>query len=394
MSLYQTKVSYTKLLSFFLLCLSPLISFLYSIYLVIKRKNFSLIIISIPISLIFLSMPWASDTISNFKTYLSEGYLSSDSLYINTAQYLKYNFKFDFYLFYFFTLVVIFYSKFYFIKKYNELNLNSYIFFLVVLFLTISYRDISDLNRTYLACSIFIVAYYLYVFEKKIVLPFFLVFVAVNIHSFVFLAFFISVLANIFKEIKFKYFILCMVVAFQSNFILNYLVNNISFISEYSYYITGERWGLMKLLPGNIIMRVADLLVIFSFLYVYRQYARSKIYKFIFFLSVLIVSFLMYRTFYERTIILFYISIPMLLFLGKDIKMKYKVIMVILLLLRFLFYNVYTHGYILYRYLDVICYYNFYVDNIVKLFYLPCLLYLNNSNFTDLEIYKIYFQVI
>lgn len=389
--LINKHINKNSLVMFILLGVSPLLSMLYVIRELLRRNEIPPILSSIPIAIIIVSMPWLSDTLNNFNSYLTTDYFTSGSFYINSAQTLNYYFSLEYSFFYFLTVCFMFYVKLIVINKYNSRALTDFYFFLAIVVLCLSFRDIADLNRTYLGASLFLLGYLLFEMENKKITAIFLFALSFLVHSFCLIPVAVFFACKFIPKIKLRYLFITFIVSLQFTTILDFIISITPFFKNLEYYIHGEAWGKMSLLPGNIALRLLDFSVMASILYFYRSHAKENIFKLLFILAMLAILFVEYRTFYERITMLLYVCLPIVCFLKTKLNLSQKIIVISALLARSLFYNVYTHGYVLYENTGDLAYYHYYMDNLVRLLYYPNLLYINSFAFWDNEIFRNYF---
>lgn len=409
----------TKIHQLFLFLINPLLGLSYSFILMLRKSsNFSPIIIASSISLIFVYLPLMYDTSSNYyRTYLiTYRQFYEPKVYNLIAYYLNYYFDVQYMtvvLIYTIFILFIWFSIFNYFKKITILSTQDYYFMLAFVFLIVIYRNIMDLNRFYLAISI--ILFLLYYIEKNKNINKLLFFtissMAVIIHPgtiplvlLLYIVYFINLSYMFFLLLPF----VSLVFALFSYQILDFIMNQFAslFFSPHTlalyqnYASVNSQWGAGHIRKALIYIRYIEVFLMLLFYYIGLKLLKENIdtsigikFTLIFFPIVIVV--LPFLTMYERYSIAFFVF-SSFIFYHYIVQKKYKsfvaLTVISLLLVRFLFINLFLYGNIFTsEYNNIILDENKKIELMLKPLYYPTplLLWIEVNGYSDEVIAKI-----
>ncbi len=343
-----------NILSFFI---NPVLSLIFSIFLLINEKKISIILLSLSISLILIYQPLMYDTSSNFYLYF---YQRGDSLYNLTAQFFHNLYGLNYYHIIFLYTFIIMYTWFKPIFFHINHSGNNKIYFLLILLsiFSLSYRNIMDLNRTMLSISIsfYYVFYINYKYKYNLLKFISFSIISLLIHPISIIIYISLLLSKKIKNINiyFLYILFCIFIGlFFSSIIKNISLITSSYDSyifnSISYYLNSDKWGEINYTFNFLLRKIIELTICLLTLYIsFKEKKKNNnknnfLYNLIILLSGICLLFMDFKTFFERTFLilnLFYIS---LYFYKKNLNIT-DIILSILILIYFFSINFIVYG--------------------------------------------------
>lgn len=394
------KINKEQIIIYSALCISPFFCFITSFYFIFKRKVFSVFALSLSITMMFIFYPLMYDTIANFNVYygnvVTDFTQISNDLYINLATILKDKFGLGFIYFYAIGVFVIFNIKLKILNigLNNKSSIQAYYIYLFIFVCSIYYRDIADLNRTYLSLSLSLFGiYFIFIRDRvNILLGCFFLFLSVGIHSFGFIVIFLILISKNVNVKRYQLFIILLSVlfCFFSKSIFLFIADHVDFFKPLRFYITSETWGRNTLTIDKIFLKVLDVAIMATCIFYFKNNTNNIIYKMLYFIFIIAICVFFYQTFFERITVLFYIFLPLLFTLQSKLNIKILIFLVGLILVRFLFYNFFLYGHAFYN-SDIVLNKNDINGNILKSFYYPSIMYFYDIGNSDVYINSHYF---
>ncbi|MDQ9833121.1 EpsG family protein [Acinetobacter soli] len=270
------------------------------------------------VALISVYFPVMWDTSSNFfmsyfGTYWG-GFGDTYRPYISIPSYFMFQYNFDFYYFIFFSVFFITYTWsriVYESTKELKLKYKGIILFSILL-LTFNYRDILDLNRSALACSIFF--YYIFLIKNKNILKFlFFISLSIYIHNFmmVYLILYILSFIKLSAKINKIFLISSLFLGISLPFIVSMfssIIVNIPIVgSGLYYYLYGDSFGVQTFTLGALLKRIVDVFLIgfVTYLILSKDQTNNRIVQLILYSACLCLVFSSFVTFFERSSLAF-----------------------------------------------------------------------------------------
>ena len=408
------KVNKSIFLQWVLFFLNPFLSFLFSLYLlVIKKKRISYLVLSSSIALFLAYAPLMYDMSSNYYLTLSATYLSENFNYLRPynafilfiAKSINVEFMTIILYFYIFILTIWFVV----FNYYRSLALKQwqYLFLYAILFSSIIFRSITDLNRFYLSISILLLIFYFIEIRKIknifIILALAIVSILIHISSAVFI--FLYLIS--FLKIHFRYFIflpiLGLIFGIFSSQVIDLMLHTpfFSFFDSNTYerfvaYSSNQsEFGIYDIRGRILILRIIEfslmIFIYFKTILYLKNNQNDILIKYLMILLSLALFLFDYRTFYERTSIVFFLFAAILIYrmiIAKE-KDMFLILIVGLFFLRFLFINLVLYGYIYTSaYNHVLKNHDNKIGMALKPLYYPTLLLLNigNNGYSDIYI--------
>ncbi|HEJ9437743.1 TPA: hypothetical protein ACKRFJ_001477 [Proteus mirabilis] len=305
----------------FLFLINPFLSFIYSLFIFIKKGNKISIFFSLSLSLILIYFPIMYDTSNHFYYILNnKENLNIDfqeniffNSYINAPIILGKYFKIDFYYFYYFYIFIsiFLWSKLVSLSN-NKCNIkNKEIYAVLLLLFSFNYRDLMDLTRSFLSYSI--VFFYIICFRKKNLLNNVLfMYLSLAIHFstiFIWLLFFISKI-KVFRVKSYTVgFISCLIVGSIFPFLMLAIKNIVLLIpgelgAKTYFYIYGSDFAIRDFSIGPFLKKSFNYIIIIIFsIHSLRLLSLNKndtILKLTIIISSLSLLFIQYVTLFER----------------------------------------------------------------------------------------------
>ncbi|WP_371858852.1 EpsG family protein [Vibrio comitans] len=380
-----------------MLLVSPLLSAFYGVVNLFNNKH-NPIIIAFSLSMIFIYLPLPYDMSSNFFSTQYSTSLEYLKLYNYLPFYSKGVLPYAFWVFCY--TFIIFYIWFYILRDICEHKNNKRIVFTVIIFLLmLTYRDVLDLNRTYLAYSIMLFGFYNGFIGKRKGLVVTCIILAMFLHSSSILLGLLALIPSSNKRVQ--VLLLPLIGLLLGSYLVNFIVGNVKafqfllsgeVVSKINNYTGDSVWGISQLPISLQIRRICEWVLFYSFciyLYLFKEKLERK--DFIYSMLLFVTSvFWDYRTLYERYA-LFTLMYLIVIISQIGIKSYYKMIFVVLLSFRFFIVNFYSYGHLFTCKNDIVINCNPVIGNYLKLFYIPTPLLLNiNIGNSDEFIYKYY----
>lgn len=368
------KFSTNIIFQYLLLLLNPFLSFIFSFYLLFfKNRKKSVFVIAISISLIFVYFPIMYDTSSNFYLQIASSYSSHffDELKIYNIFILyieeELNLEYMHVILLFATISI--YIWFYIFSKYLKqvLDQKTLFFMIIVVFSSLIYRNIMDLNRFYLATSIILLLVYTIEIEKinnkylKILIILFTSYISINIHIsmalllFLYFITYLPIKKNIYYILPFLALILNFIsgILFEQFFMIQSFlgIQDTEVVDKIGRY-TGSsfEWGANALNRIDYFQRIIEIPLLFIIYYLginqLDKQKRNKHIKFTLLLASVVLFLLSYKALYERYIIVFFLFSIFLIYPLIIDNVRKNIIKVILCfyILRFLTINILMYG--------------------------------------------------
>jgi len=363
-------ISKYVMLQYLAFLLNPLLSLIVSFFYLIKKSSkVSIIILSMSIALIFIYLPLMYDTSSNFYMNASALYnlesVFNLRLYNMIPLYLKESFDIQFMTVIFFYSSFILYIWFSILLHYKQYaKSNQVIYFLIAFtFLSLIYRDIMDLNRFYLATSLFLLFLYLYeVKKKKYSLIYIILFsiLGMQIHTAFLLFIVLFIVSNNISNLFFYKvypFVMIILSLFSVKIFLllfNLPILNIQpelFNMIEGYFSANNKWGAAYIDAGHILLRIIEVILILIIYYIgilrLKDNKKDTVVKFTLLLAGLVLFLLKFNALYERYSLAFFLFSILLIYSNiikkKKVSLRY-ISIIVLMLIRFLFINFFIYG--------------------------------------------------
>ena len=394
---------------FILFLINPFLGLLSSLYYMLK-KNFSFNALSaaLSLSLIFIYLPIMYDSSGRFYLYYYQQksqFLDID-LYNKIIIFLHQLFNIQYMSVIYLYTAFILYTWFFIFKYYKEYaqSNRTIVFMCTYLISSILYRNIMDLERFYLSVSILIIT--LFLIENKIkrinsILLILISFIAVLIHSGVFLVILLILIARLNFNIKILKIlpILAFIFASNSYYYLSLLLELpiFSFVDSQtmhliqSYIDPNSIWGSKDVRFSLVILRYIEVFLLLLIYYKGVELLKNQNslgIKITLLLAIVVIIFLPYVTLYERYSTTFFIFSIFIVYpyILENKKSLFLYLVLFLFILRSLFVNYHIYGIIFTsEYNDILPNENKKIEMISKPFFYPTaiLLWIEENGYSD-----------
>lgn len=394
------KISKTEILHLLILFVNPFLSVVLASWFLLWRHKVNMLALSVALSSIFIYLPLAADTASNFFAYLSfsnvEEAFFNRGLYLAIIKYLNECCNLQYMTVVFFSLILTMFIWFkvfeYFSEKSRDYASYSYMLFFVI-FSLVELR-MMGLNRNYLAITLL----FLFIFWKDIKLYkniwiYLLVVIAIFIHPSVLLLILLYFFAKIFHNIKIYLlgFIFASIGAFLMFPMLEYISTLLLKLNQpilsytLDYYIHSPIHGYIAMFGFYLKIRVIEIPFLFILYYMGIQLMIDNNSVWIRFILLLILTTLLFffmHSLYERYSIATYIFASLIVYyyiLEKGTRNFVLPLLTVLLIVRFLYLNIMNYGYIYSDngYIKVLPNHSKKVEMMIKPAYIPLLFLLD-----------------
>ncbi|HIH4995871.1 TPA: EpsG family protein [Morganella morganii] len=338
-----------------LLLINPLISLLYSLFVFIKRESDISLFFSLSLALILIYFPLMYDTSNHFYYAFYNKSINLDNFeeniffnsYITLPIILGKIFNIDYYyFFYLYTAISLyFWSKIVYHAKTTNVTVYNVTFIpLLILLLSFNYRDLMDLNRSFLSYSI--VFYFILCKKNKNIYSFSLFFYfSLTVHftvGAIWMIYFISRSKLLTKKFYYLLFFTCIIFGFIMPYLMSLFQSVISLIpgelgAKLYYYSYGSNFAIREQSVGPILKKSLSCVIIILFCFHLIHLLKTNnnlLLRFTLLLSCITLLFFQYVTFFERLnlALTFLYSFILISYFRQG--STYKLILVSLLLLR------------------------------------------------------------
>lgn len=346
------KVKKLYLLQLSATSISPVLGLLLS-FPSVFAKSLNPLALSLSLALIFCYFPLMYDVSHSFFSYIdyTNGYLNEQLHALNVLAYILNEIAgLDYYYMVLLVSVTSFYLwfKMFLVTVGTESSQKYYVFVFFLFFLSLTYKESIDLNRTYIAYMIAVYAMFKYIDKPGFIKPGLVILFGISIYlhasSIVIpLAYILSKYIRISKKNAIVVFFVSILLSVTLRFFLQHIVIYIPQSSLLNYMVS-ETWGISK----NISVGRALLWSIQAFVVVALYYAsnpKSRQFSIFVMLSALFLMFIQFRVFGERFFIIVVLMMPLILSNVHRIT-KGMCVLLLAMLVKFLSYNFYIFGYI------------------------------------------------
>ncbi|EOW9128383.1 EpsG family protein [Vibrio cholerae] len=380
------------------LTINPILGLIVSLFFMLKRK-LNPAVLAISLGIVSIYLPVMYDVSHSFFLYhdYQKGALEQNLHAINqvasyTVGYLG--------LEYFHVVLIVtcisLYMWFEMFAKLCEKNKSNslYITLFFIFILLTTYKEVIDLNRTYLAYMISVYGLFLHSQErvsKKYLSLIFSLGVYFHLSSIIFVLCYL--LSNFLLMTRLRATVLLFVTFLFGMLIDRVIFSIVGFLPESSFlsYIVSEKWGLYQSIEqGRILLWFVQFFVIFTILLSFPKHGSRRNFSMFVYMVAILFVFIKFRVFGERFFISVVLMFPLVIV---GIKKNNLGIWILLCaaLVKFVIYNVYVFGYVFTNdYTYVMESRNVRDGNMLKPFYMPTpfLLAIGEYGYSDETILK------